>query len=275
APFLRSNHPAVRILLQMLYAFQSFALNAGLNSIYGIKYSFLTNNREARQIAAATLAMAASYHAVNLYLIRPMYEASSAAIFGDDEEEDEEKNYTKEDEFLWATLWDVLIAQWAPNFLESAIKSTGAEYLKSRAERKGEEFDIRKDIPLYVPESRKDIMAEGVGIYGNIGLAAADIGTMTLNALDRLEAGEELEVDAITVDGIRAWLLLSKMMPMRGDLQKLLRNYSKKLKAEERAAKERKTFPEGVEGIEVGTEFELPDYSIDIPDDPTELPEIE
>lgn len=275
APFLRTNNQAVRILNQMLYAFQSFALNAALNLYYGTKYSFTTNNKEARQVMMASILMAASYNAVNTYLVRPAYNAAANKLFGTDDDDDDDKNYTKAQEFGWATAWDLLMGQWAPDVVEGAAKLGLVKVLKKKAESNLEDFDAHRDVPLYIPKDENEILAQGAGIYGDVAMGMFDLGAATYEAMDKMNKGEELEPDEIMIDGIRTMLMFNRLVPLRGDMQKLLRNYERHVKAEARAIKKIKSTGEGVE---TGTEFdtpsyELPEYDIDIPEDPTQIPE--
>ena len=274
APIFRSAKSETRILVQMLYAFKSFALNSAINTFMSFRYSL--SSGEARRVFTANVGMAAAYHAVALYAIRPFYEALGDAVFGEDDDEDEEKNFSKEEQLAWNMIWDLMIGQGSPAVIDAFFRYGVAESVKAKKELEGEEFNQHLDLPLYAPTTVDKVIAEGFGGFGDLLLVGKDIAIdlpiMAYKSADGLDQDEELDFKILQWRLLYDAAILNKWVPLRGDMQKLIREYDKKLKAQKRASS--KTFSPG--GEEAGTEFEFPEYEFDFSSsDPTELPEFE
>jgi hypothetical protein len=268
APIFRSNNSATRILIHMLYAFKSFALNSALNTFYGGKYFF--TSEEARRIMTANILMAGAYHAMSQLVIKPTYTAVSNALSGADDEE-EDKSYGKGEYILTNTIWDLLLGNISPALLDAIARLSINESKKAMAKNGGEDYDPFLDSPLYAPKDRTTAISEVSGVYGDLLTAGMEMGNnmtrQTMESLDLLEESDEIDSRIMFIQNMKDASLLLRMVPFRGDLQKLLRNYEKKLKAE------KKSTTGGGSIDNVGTEFELPEYEFDFNSDPTEIPD--
>ena len=277
APIFRSNDGAQRVLMQMLFAFKSFAMNAALNTIYSSKYFF--SRAEARQVFIANLGMAAAYQAVTQFMIRPGYSAAAQvigeALGGEVDDEEEEKNYSKGEEFLWNWFWGASLGQALPTIADNLARLWVSEAHEKLSDDPN--YDTYKDFPMYAPRTMKDVSSESLGVYGDVLNSGLDITAAGVESMIRLAEGEEIDGNELFFRMLKDLAMFEKRIPFRGDIQKLIRNWENKVRAEKRMAGKRKNNSNGDEsGTEFEVpEFELPEYEIEISNDPTEIPEIE
>ncbi len=266
APIFRSNNVAERILMQMLMSFKSFALNSAINTWYSGRYFF--NSGEARQVFFANMAMAGAYHLVKDYLVAPTYNWAADALFGEGDDDDDEKNFSKFDATLANWGWDLAVGQGTPQVIDATLRLGISQYLKRQAAKEGDTFDTYKDFPLYAPRTKNEVIQDFAGPWGTATTSLMDLSVFGYESMEALmDNDSEITSQQLMIDGLRNVAMLGRWMPLRGDAQKLLKAYDKKLKAEARQK------GSGGDPENAGTEFELPEYDLDIPSDPTQVPE--
>ena len=248
APMFKSKSLAGRAAAKVFYAFKSFAVNAGLNTWASAYYINGKHSDEAKKVLAANIAMSAAYTAASMYVISPFYNwaASSvgsvlAGIFGGDapdaSDDDDDKNVSEVEEFLWRTGWDMMFGQLLPEFLDQTLRwvasdAVGPIYAKKLKDIDSEEYNKYTDFPLYAPKNMAEAIGTGTGVIGDMVITSAEITSMGLKTM-LSEETEDLTPDELARVTATAASYM-KIIPFRGDFQKILRNYIRQVKNDRR-----------------------------------------
>src|SRR5690606_34135281 len=105
--------------------------------------------------------------------------------------------------------------------------------------------------------SPEEVLSKAVGPYGDVLLGVPNLASGLYESMDRMSTGKEFSPTEISIKTMRTILMFERAIPMRGDMQKLLREYEKDIKAEKR----RKSKPAGDIILNMensGTEFDVP-----------------
>ena len=177
--------------------------------------------------------MSMSYHVAGLYLIKTMYGGLADYLFGDDDEED--KNFTGW-EYIWQnTLYDMAVGQVSPSIIDGMLRYIVGQHKKGKVEAEGEAFNATLDSPIFAPRTIGEALVEGTGQYGDLGKQYMNIyenlSLSTMEALDILEDDlTEEQHMMIRYQLLQDIATLTRLIPLRGDVQKLLREKIRRAK---------------------------------------------
>ncbi len=156
-------------------------------------------------------------------------------MFGDDDEED--KNFTGW-EYIWQnTLYDMAVGQVSPSIIDGLLRYQIGRIEKGAKEAEGEAFNATLDSPIFVPRTTAEAVSSIGGQYGDLALNylsfSENFALTTLQALDMLEDDltEEQEM-MIRYKMLQDMATLTRLIPLRGDVQKLLREKIRRVKKE-------------------------------------------
>lgn len=233
AQIFRPDNGAGRSIMMMFYAFKSFALNAEISLMYSLQRS--GQSAEARKIATSQLASVVAYRTLQGYIASGLYGAIAGALAGGDDDDDKEENrYSKWDEVMYNSLWDILMGGYAPGAVDGIFRYLfNAKVAPKIFEPEdGEEFDRYLDSPIYSQKDAqsalyKNMFGPGYSDALNIVLEGADL-TAKWEDFEEMGDYDKAETQAQKLQWY-AWMFVATMVgatpavPLRGDIKRAIK----------------------------------------------------
>lgn len=227
-----------RLMVSAFLSFKSFALNQNLNSIEALAN---IDSPQARRLLAANVANSLAYQVISGLIVKSIYSGITSNLIdilpfleGSDEEE-EEKNYGIIEDLGVNTFVDVFFSGMGP--AGEMINWAANEHIYPQIRTKAsyndnyelvKEFDKYKDSPLY---SKKTLFEST--------LSSGPYGDFLLNSdkISKLSKQDDVETSDL-VSSLLVPFVPFMPIPFKGDLARLSREWSKKLRIKEEKIKE-------------------------------------